>query len=327
MRESAPTRRTVADRVRKFWFALRRGTTRATTASKAAILAVGPRRWRVIGVITATALTAGVLSLTWQPDDTWAGTVPSASQVAGTCHVIEIDAERHSFSDVRPPVPCDQPHQTETAAVGELPSELRDKAHRMTPERRLMVLEKLCKEPVRNYVGAGPRDELWMVTVLLRLPTEREWDEGARQYRCELALTDVKNPEVLRSLTESLRGILKQSAGAKFRRCWTDLVTEVTCDQPHRSESVNSIAAVPADRIAGPPAGFSAVQRDAFHAWADPICQQTVSEFLGRPVHETPYRPEAHLSKDGRVIECSVAFPAAQPMTSGSVERVRKEHN
>ncbi|WP_199429560.1 septum formation family protein [Qaidamihabitans albus] len=259
------------------------------------------------------------LSLTWQPNATWAGAVQTIDQVVGTCHAFETAAEQYSFSDVRPAVPCNQPHQSETAAVGELTGELADREERMTPEKRLMVVNDLCRGPARKYMGAGPRDEVWGVDVMLRLPTDREWQRGLRRYRCELLPKSTTDPSRLLAVTDSMRDVFTEPAGATFRRCWTDLTTEVSCDQPHRSESVNSIAAVPEERFAGAPADFTAEQHAEFQRWAAPICRPTVSEFLRQPVAETPYRPEAHLTEDGGVIECSVALPDGQPLTSGSI--------
>jgi hypothetical protein len=117
----------------------------------------------------------------------------------------------------------------------------------------------------------------------------------------------------------SLRSILDTPAGAAYRRCWTDDGAEVACDQPHRSESVNAIAAVPAERFAGTPGELSAAQHTAFHAWADRECVATVSEFLGGAVSRTPYRPVARLTSDGRVFECGLAYPPGQSMRSGSL--------
>jgi hypothetical protein len=318
---------TAVSRVRPAWRWLRQKAMAVASVLDEELRAIGPRRWRHIGAAAATVLTVVTLGLTWQPNDTWAGTVPSTAQAVGTCHVIETDVERISLSDVRPAVPCDQPHQAETAVVGELPRELRDSLTRMSPERRLMVTNDLCKEPVRAFVGAGPRDGLWSAKVLLRLPTENEWHNGLRQFRCEVTPLDQDQPARIVAIAESLKGILTKPTGATFRRCWTDLTTEVRCDQPHRSESVNSIAAVPDAHFAGAPAAFSTAQRDSFQAWARPVCEPTVSEFLGKAVQETPYRAEAHLTTDGHVLECGVALPDRQPMSTGSVGPASMEKN
>lgn len=287
-------------------------------AGRALRTATSPR-WRHARAAVATVLTVATLSLTWQPNATWAGTVQTTDQAVGTCHAFETAAEQYSFSDVRPAVPCNQPHQSETAAVGELTGELADSKVRMTPEKRLMVVNDLCREPAREYIGAGPRDEVWGVDVMLRLPTEREWQRGVRRYRCELMPKSTTDSSRQLTVTDSMRDMFTEPTGATFRRCWTDLTTEVSCDKPHRSESVNSIAPVPAERFAGRPADLTAEQRAEFQRWAAPICGPTVSEFLEQPVATTPYSTEAHLTKDGRVIECSVALPDEQSLTSGSI--------
>jgi hypothetical protein len=287
--------------------------------------ALEPREWRHVGAAAATMLTVMTLALVWQPADTWAGTVPSVAQSVGTCHAFDTHAELNSFSDVRPPVPCAQPHQTETIAVGELTGELADSHERMSPEKRLMIVNDLCREPMRAYTGAGPRDELWGVGAVLRLPTAAEWAEGERHYRCELMPKSGDDTADLPKVSRSLQGVLDTPAGAAYRRCWTDLDAAVPCDQPHRAESVSAIAAVPAERFAGPSSGFTSAQGAAFHAWADPVCESTVSEFLGMAVDRTPYRPVARLIGDGHVLECGVAFPTDVPMRAGSLARVGTE--
>jgi hypothetical protein len=279
-----------------------------------------PREWRHVGAIAATVLTVLTLAVAWQPADTWAETVPSVAQTVGTCHAFDTDAELNSFSDVRPPVPCARPHQTETVAIGELSSELADSAERMSPEKRVMIVNDLCREPMRAYTGAGPRDELWGVGAVLRLPTADEWAAGDRHYRCEL-IPETGDGAGLPTVSRSLRGVLDTSVGAAYRRCWTDLDAAVPCDRPHRAESVSAIAAVPAERFAGPPNGFSPAQVVAFHEWADPVCAATVSEFLGTAVDRTPYRPVARLIGDGQVLECGAAFPGDWPMRAGSLAR------
>lgn len=284
------------------------------------------RAKRDIGTAVATVLTVATLSLVWYPDDTWAGTVPSSAQSVGSCHVLEIRSEKLSFSDVRPPVPCSARHQAETVLTGELEGELAAADTRMSPEKRLMVMPELCPESaVREYVGAGPRDEPYGLGVLLRLPTAREWEQGARQYRCELVVEDPEDPLSMPAIAGSLRDIMTRPESPRFRRCWTGFVEETTCDRPHRSESVSSIANTP-DWVAafGAPEQFTAEQYRQFQRWATETCDATVEEFLGAPVQHTRYRALGHLTPDARVLRCSVASPADQAPTTGSLAPERK---
>jgi hypothetical protein len=299
---------------------------RAAKHARVWVTALEPREWRRLGAAAASVLVVTTLALTWWSDDVWSGTVPSTAQTVGTCHAYDTEAELGGFSDVRPPVPCTRPHQTETVVVGELTGDLRGGAERMSPEKRLTIVNDLCREPMRAYLGAGPRDDPWRLGVLLRLPTGEEWAAGQRQYRCEIVPKADSSPNGsmrLPSVATSLRGILDTPAGAAYRRCWTDDEAEVACDQPHRSESVNAIAAVPAERVAGTPSELSAAQRAAFHAWADRECVATVSEFLGSAVSRTPYRPVARLTADGKAFECGVALPSDQPMRTGSLAPIK----
>jgi hypothetical protein len=284
--------------------------------------AVGARRWRLVGATAATVLTAATLSLTWLPDDTWAGTVPSTAQVVGTCHAYDTEIEQESFSDVRPPVPCDRPHQAETVSVGRLTGDL-DTATRMTPEQRLILAGQLCPDSViRRYVGARPRDELYGVVGVVRLPTEREWAQGDREYRCELVTTDQDGPPRISALTMSLRNVLNTPLGAQVRHCWLDFTTSVSCDRPHRSESVWGIATTPQWIVDfGSPTSFTIAQYQQFQQWAGQNCTDTVTQFLGRPVDRTLYHIDGHLSPDAKVLWCAVAVPDSQRPITGSIAR------
>jgi hypothetical protein len=297
---------------------------RRTVAAGSAVMArVGttePRQWRAVGAGAATVLTVAVLGLTWQPNDTWAGTVPSGRQTVGTCHVLRTQSEVDSFSDVRPPVPCAQPHQSETVLTGTLTGAL-DTPDRMTPERRLMVMGQLCQDDrIRQYLGASARDELYAVNLVLRLPTQDEWDQGDRQYRCELVAYDPARPQRLPAWTGSLHNVFHGQDSAQLRHCWRDFVTSVPCDQPHRSESVWGIANTPQWIVNfGPPSQFNPAQFQQFQQWSAQTCQATVTEFLGRPIQRTPYHIEGHLSSDARVLWCAVATQDDQPPTTGTI--------
>lgn len=284
------------------------------------------RAKRNIGAAVATVLTVATLSLVWYPGDTWAGTVPSSAQSVGSCHVLQIRSEKLNFSDVRPPVPCTAPHQAETILTGELEGELAAADTRMSPERRLMVMPELCPESaVREYLGAGARDEAYGLGVLLRLPTAHEWEHGIRQYRCELVVEDPEDPLRIPTITGSLRDIMTTPESSRFRRCWTGFVEETTCDRPHRSESVSSIANAPDWVTAfGPPEQFTAEQYRQFQRWASKTCDATVKEFLGAPVQRTRYHARGHLTPDAGVLRCSVASPADQAPTTGSLAPERK---
>jgi hypothetical protein len=289
-------------------------------AARAATARAVPHR-RVIGAAVGSVLTLVVLAQTWNVDDTWTGAVPTAEHLVGSCHAFRTDGERYALSDVGPTVPCDRPHQTETVAVRELTGPFAARGERLSPEERLRFNNELCGDlDVRGYLGAGARDDYRFVGVVLRLPTEDEWRRGVRSYRCELTAED-DDPKNLPRADETLRDILTRPSGDRFRRCWTDAGASVRCTEPHRSESVYVTVPLPPDQYAGPVHELSGEQRAALDTAAAPLCEPSVSAFLGRGVGETPYRPVAHPTADGRAVECGVGLPLDQPPATGSLAR------
>ena len=293
---------------------------RLVDAARAGI-ARAARHRRAIGTAAGSVLTLVVLAQTWNTDDPRAGAVPTMEHPVGSCHAFRTDSERYALSDVSPAVPCDRPHQTETVAVRELTGAFAARGERLSPEERLRFTNELCGDlDVRGYLRAGARDDYWFVGVVLRLPTEGEWRRGVRSYRCELTADD-EDPKNLPRANESLRDILARPSGDRFRRCWADADVQVRCTQPHRSESVYATVPLPPDRYTGPANGLSDEQRAALNAVAAPLCEPFVSEFLGRAAGDTPYRPVAHPTADGRAVECGVGPPPDHPPATGSLAR------
>lgn len=290
--------------------------------ARAAVFRVAPRH-RQIGAVVATLLIPATLGLTWIADDTSANAVPSTAQVVGSCHAFVTDSERYALSDVRPPVPCDQPHQSETVAVRELTGAFATRSERFSPEERLRFANELCGDvDVRGYLGAKPRDDYHFIGILLRLPTDQEWRRGVRQYRCELTAEDGSGN--LLALTEPLQDVLTRPTGAQFRRCWSDSDVEVPCAEPHRTESVNMTVSVPPERYVGPMAEMPPEQRQELETWVAPQCTSVVSEFLGEPMRSTPYLAESRITGDGRAVECGLRLPPdASPMT-GTLARLSR---
>lgn len=288
--------------------------------ARATVSRVWPRR-RKIGAVAATLLTPAILGLTWTNDDTWTAVVPSTAQDVGSCHTFGTDGERYALSDVRPPVPCDRPHQSETVAVRELTGAFATRSERFSPEERLRFGNELCGDlDVRGYLGAGPRDDHHFIGVVMRLPTDREWRRGVRRYRCELTAEDGAGN--LLTLTESLRDVLDRPSGARFRRCWSDSDAPVPCAEPHRAESVNMTVSVPPERYVGPVAEMPQEQRRELEEWVVPQCSSAVSEFLGEAVGTSPYLAAPRLTDDGHAAECGLRLPPDAPPMAGTLARL-----
>ncbi|GLX95994.1 septum formation family protein [Herbidospora sp. NBRC 101105] len=166
-----------------------------------------------------------------------ATTHPSAAMPVGSCHVMSQPEELYALSDVRPPVPCTQPHQTETYLVTRLSGPMADTPIRPPHELLVPMVTAGCDyRPIRPYLAAGPHDAQWGVSVWGKVPTPDEWAAGDRTLRCDL-LVPTTHPNGGPVLTAPLRGIMNRPESAAIRRCNLD-GRDVQCSLPHEWEWV-----------------------------------------------------------------------------------------
>lgn len=199
--------------------------------------------------------------------------VPTVRQVVGTCHTFRTQHEMVQPSDIAPPVPCDQPHRSETfqllAIDGPAPKQ------RPEPEQLQEYVRDSCSsEALRQYLGAGPRDSV-AVSVWTRFPTREEWAGGVRIIRCEV-VPPIRDTKVGPLVAFSARDVLKGAESAAVRNCELNGAV-VTCDQLHDREEVNAWL----DLEEGP-------YPDDVQAAAAGVCRPYVEEFLGRGMKDAP---------------------------------------
>ncbi len=179
--------------------------------------------------------------------------LPSVPPEVGQCRGLVTREIIGAPSDVRPPVPCDQPHGSETAFVTDLPPEVAGLSHREATALALdatglrSVLEA-CDVAYEEYIGVTRiLPDAVVEGNLIRaffLPSFEDWAKGARWLRCD-AVTEPVNGEVTRGITESLRGILdRDPLPPSWRSCYRDVSPPprlsfgflASCDQPHAAE-------------------------------------------------------------------------------------------
>ncbi|NUT43682.1 MAG: hypothetical protein HOV86_27195 [Thermoactinospora sp.] len=182
-------------------------------------------------VAAALACLTGCTGLHAEP-----GAQPAVAAV-GSCHLMSRPEELYTGSDVAPPVSCDRPHQTETYHVTRFTGALAARAERPNPEQLAAAVEKRCPyQPIRPYLGAGPLDNQWGVTIWGTFPTRAQWAAGDRTLRCDLLVPTIR-PERGPEIAVPLRGIMRGPHSALVRRC-RHAGIDTACARPHHLEWV-----------------------------------------------------------------------------------------
>jgi hypothetical protein len=225
---------------------------------------------RVAALLGGVPVTISMVLGAWLIHDPYRDAVPTSVQNVGTCHRFASVEEYYNTADLRPPVPCTEPHQTETMSVGTLTGPLAQRGDRPGLEALNLMRNGLCQDEtaIRKYLGAAPRDEHGFLQIVVRFPAPGEWRAGLRRYRCELMATEPVNGAAP-VLTEPLRNAFRRPYGGWFRRCAAG-ARPVPCARSHDAEFVNAWLPVPSD-----------VDMEVRAATA---CAPYVVEYLGRPV-------------------------------------------
>jgi hypothetical protein len=231
--------------------------------------------------------------------------LPTAKSVAGICHADQDPAEFATLSDTSPAVPCNGPHQTETAFQLPLTGALARQSSRPNPELLDATYAQKCTDYVRirKFLGARAPDVYWGLDALARFPTAPEWSAGTRLLVCDLYDDTVAGPR----LTEDLAGVLTRRNSAAFRQCRLG-PTIVTCDQVHNEEATSPNAILPA----GPWPGPAAEAAQAVHACTpivDAYLAGSISSRPGLSIAPSPLTPQQWRS-GARSVNCWIATPA-----------------
>lgn len=256
---------------------------------------------------TALAATAALLALqpVLRPPEVAAGT-PFAQQRVGTCHRADTPEEVYLVSDRRPPVPCDQPHDSETVAVRRLPAEVVARPERPGPEELAELAADLpCGEDdVRRHLGSDDTDRHWYVGTRVRFPTRDEWAAGERRFRCDLTV-------IGRATTlGSLAGIMGRPESAAVRRCLAG-TEAVPCDRPHDAE------------VLGPTLDAADNNPAARARFLAETCEPEARRFLGAAPGDLDLLATLQGADDADLHCVVLALPAGSRVTGTASARAR----
>lgn len=150
-------------------------------------------------------------------------TGPGTPEV-GRCYRMTSEQSEEDTHD-GPPVECDQPHQTRTYHVGTMPANAR--AYDSEEAARQ------CTEVLPDALGLTQQElDSSVLGVVFFGPDDRQWEEGARWFRCDVAafspagLGVLPDVDLADGLPDSLVRCLREVPQAPG-------YVEVTCDQAH----------------------------------------------------------------------------------------------
>lgn len=141
-------------------------------------------------------------------------------------------------------VPCGDAHTAQTFAVGGFPSGL---ARTRNPENPALVTHVVdrCTASFRRFVGAG--DSRLLRTTLSWAwfrPTDEEWTEGARWWRCDVVAGSAASSSLPR-LPATASGLLRGRAADRWLVCVAGSsvpgATKIPCSSPHTWRAVSTV--------------------------------------------------------------------------------------
>ena len=197
-------------------------------------------RLAACAVALTTLLTSGCSAGAWQNVGMGVGDFTTTWTI-GSCHRLDQLEQTDPLypSDTSPAVPCDSPHESETYSVVPITGRAAAYPDRPNPVWLEHTLAGACSwNAMAAYIGARQIDALQNLSVLQILPSEPEWERGARKIRCD-ALIGPRSSAYIASISAPLHRILAESAGDRFRVCRA-YGQQVGCDQPHEGELINA---------------------------------------------------------------------------------------
>ena len=200
----------------------------------------------LIATLGGCAATAGDRNIV----DDWS-VMPSAAPAvppSGVCY--EDSATNANQVDVTltKPVPCTQSHVSETFHVGQFPAEVTVLPALGKPELARAFEE--CVAKAKEFLGSDWFNGRLYLDIIV--PLSRQWDGGARWFRCELIEIKSMYIDTVVKRDNSLSGTLRGDAplalrcgnvvGKKPDTGWDDM-TPIDCAQPHDAEYAGSFKA------------------------------------------------------------------------------------
>ncbi|MCW2867495.1 MAG: Septum formation [Marmoricola sp.] len=173
----------------------------------------------------------------------------------GACYVLAPE-DTASPTSTSPPVPCTQPHTSETFAIGTLPASTgdgyRDQAHGRW-------VYTTCEKAFEKFLAL---DESRALRVTLSWawfrPSEADWKDGRRWYRCDVVGGTAEATSYQR-LPRTARGLFRAKPPEQWSLCAQGpsvlASKKLPCTRPHDWRAVTTVklgapkAAYPGDRL------------------------------------------------------------------------------
>ncbi|MFK4640311.1 hypothetical protein ABIA52_003200 [Paenarthrobacter histidinolovorans] len=190
--------------------------------------------------------------------------VDTANPETGLCHAVVTPEEFDASSEPSPPVPCAEPHTTQTFQVTTMPEPLAKQEARPNQQQLKAAGKRLCtSEDLRAYLSASSRDGTIGLAITSYFPDRDAWAAGSRAVRCDVAVTDHHGTpqEIGLDLKDALAGPHSAAVRLCYRQEYKDGIlsddgTDVPCSEPHTAEDVS--AWIAQDASLATPAGREA---------------------------------------------------------------------
>jgi hypothetical protein len=159
----------------------------------------------------------------------------------GACRLLT-PADINETSNDSAPVDCAKRHTAETFAVGTFPDHVGDEID--DPALGAHVFE-VCERKFRKFLGGNESLVMRaMVTWAWFRPTEEQWDEGARWWRCDVVGGGEESTELV-NLPESAAGLLLGRPDDRWMVCVNGPsiaeAAKIPCSRKHTWRAVTTI--------------------------------------------------------------------------------------
>ncbi len=206
-----------------------------------------------------------------------AASAPAPAPRSDTCHELTF-GQIGRYANSSAPVPCTKPHTSYTFAVQQLPSEVAFKGVDIGNDAVQEKASLQCRSAYASYVGGSAAvRSLSRLSVTYFLPSQPDFDKGARWVRCDVI--GLQSSRVLADLPVELKGFnTRDTALDEFGLCsqgdpGTTGTMLVMCSQDHTFRALSALR-LGADGDAYP--GESVAMTDG-----QKRCDKLVSDTLG----------------------------------------------
>jgi hypothetical protein len=165
---------------------------------------------------------------------------------AGSCWTTSATEVADFGSTLATQKPCDMDHVFETALVGHFTGDAAS-GNNQPEGAKLAAAWTECDKAAGDYLGGEWQSGRVYVTIVA--PTDRQWDGGARFYRCDVGALRTESG-VFAPRTSTLKGALGGSGDLRLTcgvqvgtsaDSWDD-ITPAACTDPHDVEYVGAVS-------------------------------------------------------------------------------------